>query len=313
MDFHLSMARSVIGLLLLICMGTLLRRTGLLKEAHGDILTRIITHVTLPAMIFAAVSMTPFEPGKLLLAVVMIVAQLSCALLGWLVARLTHMNRPQTGALVMGATFTSSGFLGYAVIKQVFGADKLALSDAAVASELGVAIIIFTLGIGIAMHYGGKGKVHGKKEMLRFFYSPIFLSLVLGIGVSFIKLPQNMVVDILYTVLHTTGAANTLLVTVTIGLMLHFRHFRRILPVIALICIIKLVVQPLLAFGQAQVLHFPQLWQQIVVIEAAMPTAALSAVFAKRYGCDSELSAILVLATFFTSILTMLVMTVLLG
>ena len=60
-------------------------------------------------------------------------------------------------------------------------------------------------------------------------------------------------------------------------------------------------------------LKFPLLWHQIVVLEAAMPTAAMTAVFAKRYGCDAELTTILLFATFISSILTVVMMVFLLG
>ncbi|MCF6177272.1 MAG: AEC family transporter [Victivallaceae bacterium] len=44
----------------------------------------------------------------------------------------------------------------------------------------------------------------------------------------------------------------------------------------------------------------------MMVIEAAMPSAALATVFAKRYNCDAELASILVFATFISSILTII-------
>ena len=55
------------------------------------------------------------------------------------------------------------------------------------------------------------------------------------------------------------------------------------------------------------------MWNQIVVIESAMPTAALTAVFSKKYGCDIELTTILVFATFISSVFTMIMMILLLG
>lgn len=41
--------------------------------------------------------------------------------------------------------------------------------------------------------------------------------------------------------------------------------------------------------------------------------SVIQAVFAKRYGCDAELTSILVFATFITSIITMIMMVFLLG
>ncbi|MDD4736383.1 MAG: AEC family transporter [Kiritimatiellae bacterium] len=124
---------------------------------------------------------------------------------------------------------------------------------------------------------------------------------------------NNWVLGTFYRVLHISSGANTLLVTLTIGVMLHFRDFRAVWLIVLLACVIKLFLQPLFAFGQSTLFGFPPVWHQIVVLEASMPTAALSAVFAKRYGCDAELTSILVFTTFISSILTIVSMIWLLG
>jgi hypothetical protein len=81
---------------------------------------------------------------------------------------------------------------------------------------------------------------------------------------------------------------------------------------VVLAILIKLIIQPLLSYGQATLFHFPPLWNQIVVLEAAMPTAAMTAIFAKKYGCDAELTSILIFATFISSCITMVMMILLL-
>ena len=69
----------------------------------------------------------------------------------------------------------------------------------------------------------------------------------------------------------------------------------------------------MLSYTQSIYFDFPELWHQIVVLEAAMPTAAMTAVFAKRYGCDAELTSILIFATFISSCITMIMMVILLN
>lgn len=316
MDFNQSVYESVGVLIALILIAMGLRKAGVVKEEHSALFAKVITQFTLPALIFNALSITEFDPEKFLLAAVMIISQVICALIAWGLSVLLKLSRPRKGALILGSTFTSSGFLGYAVIKQIYPGNTEALSDAAIVSELGVALLIFTLGIMIAISFGVKKTTKREeiKETIAFFKSPIFFALVLGIVFSVIRLPQNnWLVHALYNMLSIVGAANTLLVTLTIGIMLHFRDIRKVFIIVILACVIKLIIQPCLSFSQAQLFSFPDLWRQIVVIEAAMPTAALSAVFAKKYGCDAELTTILVFATFFSSILTIIMMVFLLN
>lgn len=316
MDFNISVIESVGMLVLLILLTTGLRRLNVLNEEHGGVFAKIVTLYTLPALIFESLSQTQFDAEKLWLPVVMIFSQLTCALIAWGVANLLKLSRPRKGALILASTFTSSGFLGYAVIKEIYGHNPSTLSDAAYVSELGVATLIFTIGVLIAIEFGTSttSRKDKYKESLKFFYSPIFIALILGIAFSFIELPKdNYLVQALYKLLHLVSVANTLLVTLTIGVMLRFKDLTRVLPVVLLACVIKLVIQPLLSHYQAEWLSFPDIWHQIVVIESSMPTAALTAVFAKKYGCDTELTTILIFATFISSIFTIIMMLFLLG
>jgi predicted permease len=150
--------------------------------------------------------------------------------------------------------------------------------------------------------------------MLSFFHSPIFISLILSIAVSFIKLPHsNVFVSGFYKALNLISGANTFLVALTIGVMLHFKNMSKVWWVVALVIVIKLIIQPVLSYSQSKFFGFPDLWHQIVVLEAAMPTAAMTAVFAKRYSCDAELTSILVFTTFISSCITMIMMVILLN
>jgi predicted permease len=316
MSFDQSVVQSVGVLIAMILLATGLRGWGVLKEEYGGIFARLITQYTLPALIFTSLSSSHFDLRKVWLAVVMIVSQVICALLAWSVGFLLKLSRPQKGALILASTFSSSAFLGYAVVKGVYVNDHLALSDAAIVSELGVATVIFTLGILIAIRFGTKETSLEERrcEVIKFFRSPIFCALILGILCSFFPIPRsNFFVESVYKFLHIIGSANTLLVTLTLGVMLHFEHIKKVLPVVLLACLIKLIVQPLLSSFQANLLNFPTLWHQIVVLEAAMPTAAMTAIFSKRYGCDSELTTILIFATFVSSVLTVIMMVFLLG
>ena len=55
--------------------------------------------------------------------------------------------------LILASTFTSSAFLGYAVVKEVYHGNVHALADAAVVSELGVATLLFTFGRSLSLWY----------------------------------------------------------------------------------------------------------------------------------------------------------------
>ncbi len=314
MSFNQIVMQSIGILITMILMGMFLRIFGVLKEEHAKIFANVILNFTLPALIFSSLSISHFEIKAFVLALVMIMTELLSALTAWGVSIFLKLRRPQKGALILASTFGSSGFLGYAIIKIIYPNNVKALSDAAIVSELGVALTLFTFGVLTAMHFGDNdiGWKESKKEALKFFKSPLFISLVSGIFASFLNIPHNnFLVISIYKMMHIIASANTALVTLTIGVMLHFKDFRKVWRVVMLAIFIKLILQPIFSSVQGSLLNFPALWKKIVVIEASMPTATMTAIFAKQYGCDAELTTILIFATFISSFFTLIMMVLL--
>ncbi|MDD4736382.1 MAG: AEC family transporter [Kiritimatiellae bacterium] len=130
MSFDQTVIESVAALIGMIFLGMGLRHFGILKEEDGGLFARLITQYTLPALIFASLSTSSIDFRKLLLAVVMIGSQGLCALLAWGVSNLLRLSRARKGALILGSTFTSSGFLGYALVEEIYTNNSAALADA---------------------------------------------------------------------------------------------------------------------------------------------------------------------------------------
>ena len=86
--------------------------------------------------------------------------------------------------------------------------------------------------------------------------------------------------------------------------MLRPIDLRPILPLFLLIVGIKLFINPIFALIGASALGLPSLATEILVIESAMPSGAIAAVVAGRYGCDGALASALVIATYIVSLVT---------
>jgi predicted permease len=217
------------------------------------------------------------------------------------------MDRQSLGAFVLVSGWGSSSTIGYALIMQAFGGNPQALEDALVISELGAGAPLFLLAIPFAMHYG---REHTQSRsmlvsILEFFRSPIFISLALGITLSFAPYPhENVIVKTVYSLLDIIGGSLELFTAFAVGLMLHPIPVRKLLPAIAALFLINLIAEPLIALGGAHLFGLSQLQDRVLVIEAAMPAGAIAAVVAARYGCNGSLASALVIAMYILSILT---------
>lgn len=310
MSFVQDLIQSIAVLVLLIFCGTALRSVKVLREDQSAFFARIVTSVTLPAVIFKALSLNRIEPGQVLLAVSFIFAELLCFAVSWAVSGALKLEAPRKGAFIMVSMFGSSAFLGYPIVKGAFSGDGQALADAVMISELGVGSLIFTLGVIISMYYGSGGMrpKEAGKVVKDFLSSPVFLAIALGTFFSFFPLPAaNPVVKLFYRGLDLLTEVNTVMVALAIGLMLHVPKLKNIILLAAFACLIKLILQPLFAAVPAYFLPIAEPGGRILVLEAAMPSAALGAVFAKRYGCDGKLASILAMCTILLSVVTIVV------
>ena len=70
-----------------ILIAVLLRSRGLIKEEQGKVFADLVTHVTLPALIFSSLSHATIYPEYALLAILMVAAELVSLALAWAVGR----------------------------------------------------------------------------------------------------------------------------------------------------------------------------------------------------------------------------------
>jgi len=311
METYLHTLISILILGLLILLVVQLRKIGLLKEENGILFSKLVTHVTLPALIFSALASAAIEWDYVYLFLLMFLSEIVLLGIAWLVGKVLKLGQKQMGSFLLVSAFGSSALLGYALIVELFPDNAAALAEGAFVSELGVGLALFTLGVMIAIYYGREKGEHFslKTGALLFFKSPIFIAIVLGLLWSFSPLgTKGMLITPLFEAIHIIAKANTFLVALTVGVLLNFSSLRNIVKVAVAAVMIKLILSPLLVYFPATLLSL-EAWQlQVLLLEAAMPSAMLSVVLAKQYGCDAKLAAQLVFITLVGSLFTVAVM-----
>ncbi|MEZ5330571.1 MAG: AEC family transporter [Thermoanaerobaculia bacterium] len=308
MNVHLSVVTSIVMLLALILLAMALRHRGLLHEEQGHTFSALVTKVTLPSLVFLSLLRSDLAWREAELALAMAVVTLACLALGWGLAAALRLERAQRGAVVLVSGFGSSSLLGFALVSRVFPADHAALGEAAILSGLGVQPLLFTLGVMIALYYGSEaGAATGRWSALRgYLTSPVFIAFGAGLlgGALRSGVQAGPVAESVLDAIQVAGAANTFLVTLAVGLMLHLEGLREVLGVLAGVAAIKLLAMPALLAGPAAGIATAPWQLDVLVLEGAMPSAMLSVVFCRSYGCDSRLAARLVLATTLLSAVT---------
>jgi predicted permease len=311
MDIQIRVISTIVVLVGLILLAVGFRRIGLIKEEHAPLFSTLVTRVTLPALIFVSLAKSVLQWEYAVLALLMLMAEIASLGLAWLGGRVLRLAAPQLGAVMLVAGFGSSSLLGYALISQVYSGDNQAIAEAVIISELGVGPALFILGTMIALYYGstGGGADARMAEALKFFRSPIFFSVVAGLAWSFLQLPTDTsYLKPLFQALRVIGSANTFLVAMMVGLLLHLQGLRSFIGLALLVVAIKLILKPVLVWLPATGLGMSETQTQILVLEAAMPSALLAVVLASSYGCDAKLASRLVFVTSLASCITVVIM-----
>ncbi len=295
----------------LILIAVLLRSVGIVKEEHGKLFSDLVTHVTLPALVFSSLSHATIYMEYALLALLMVAAELLSLLLAWAIGRKLHLENAQMGAFMLTAAFGSSSFLGYALISQVFPGNIDTITEAVIISEVGLVPVLFTVGTMVAIYYG-KSDLDAKGRLFAvtgFFKSPLFFSLVVGVLWSTLHLPvEGTLLTPIFHFIGVLSSANTFLIAMTVGVLLHFSGMREIAWIIFFAILIKLILKPMMVWIPTLSMNLIDWQLQVLVLEAAMPSALLTVVFAKTYGCDAKLASKLIFATLIGSSVTIIVM-----
>ncbi len=287
-----QLLEGVIIMLVLIILAIFLQKIGLLAKSNSSLFSSLVLKVTLPALIFSSLAVQQINPNLLIVSAIVAIVEIICIMLVWIITKIINLDRGETGALMLVSAFGMSTMLGYPIIREVFPNNIVAFEDAVVISEFGVGLLIFILGPIIAMHYG-KSNVNEKSvfaSIKQFFVSPIFFAIISGILFSFIPLPKDSqwVITAKHLFEHI-GNANMFLVALTIGLLIEIKKTSRLYSFLTAAIILKLIIQPIFTHFLGSILNIDTMIQQIALLETAMPSAILAAIYAKHYDCKPEL------------------------
>jgi predicted permease len=294
----------------------ILKRQGVFNDSHQPVFNRLVTELALPVTIFSTLAVSRIQADQILAATVMVSTIAACCLLAYAACRTMKLSYGMTGALVMLAGFGSTSTMAYPLIRQTFGANSEALALGLIIGEFGACIPYFVIGVPITAWFGSR-ETNQRSEVWpvvkNFFVSPIFISFLLGLLVSQIPAASSLMAgDFCTTFFGYFANGLEILVAVSLGLMLRPIDLRPILPLFFLIVGIKLFINPVFALLGATTLGLSSLATEILVIESAMPSGAIAAVVAGRYGCDGALASALVIATYIVSLVTIPIMIILL-
>lgn len=284
----------MLPLLLMLCVGWLLRHIGLMTDAMTPGMNQLVFRVFLPVLLFNNIRTLNLAeaPGLdfslyIFLGVfgVWLIAQL-------LMPRFVHDPR-KVGVMVQGAFRTNFAVLGIPLMQSMFGDSGLA------AVTLGLPLVIPLNNVLSVIALSSAGSKRDFRSVLRkVITNPMIIGALLGAVLLMLDLPLPDVIDEVCDDLAALASPVSLLV---LGASLKWQGVRDNKRELIATVLLKQLIIPFAMVGLAVLLGFRHEELGVMVILFGAPVAVSSYPMAEAMGCDGPLAASqLVLTTVFS-------------
>lgn len=295
-DNALLVGNQVLILFLLIFVGMAARRFRLLDEQGVHQLTNLLLVIITPSVIILSFQ-TPFD--RTLLQGILIAAAFAVLthIVGAVVGRACFRRQPdgRRRVLTYAVVFTNCGFMCLPLLDAVLGSRGIFYGS--------VYIAVFNIAqwtYGIVLMAGSQQEIKLRRALL----NPGTVALLIGLplflaGIRLPALPTR--------VLEYVAAVNSPVAMFIIGAQMAQVSLHRIAgPVsFSLAVALRLLAVPLIMLLGLMLFPLDRVLALSILIPAAAPAAAATAIFAGRYNQDTTLATQLVTVTTFLSIITM--------
>ena len=292
MDFRII----IVSIIVMILIGALSKRIGLLKEEDVETLNNIVINISLPCMIFNALYTADVSllPRLSILTVYMLITSLIVGVLTYLLLKSFGWDKRKIWSMVIVVVLGNTGFLGYPITQGIFGNEGMIR---AVFCDISTSIIFVTLSFILILIFDGEIRVALKKIIT---FLPLW-SIVLGILLNIFSVP---ITSLGSTVVSYLAGATIPLIMISLGLSLNLEGLKNHFKEVGLASIIRLVIYPLIALGVLSLLNITGFEHTIGFIEATMSSAMIGLVLAISYKLDWELTSDCIFTTTLFSLVT---------
>ena len=298
---------NIITLFLLIFVGFLAGKAGVVSKNATGYLSDILMKITLPATIFLSISGT-FSQGilkdSLIIAILTFTIHSSCILISLGYTKIIKIPEKDRGIWVFVSTFSNNGFMGFPIVYAILGKEGLFLASI---SNMIFNILIFSVGIKIiTMGFESSKNISFKK----LFMNNNNIAIVLGI---IFLITQTNIPQPIFNSLNHLGNVTTPLSMILVGLSISSSKIQEMFNdyKLYILSAVRLLIMPFLAIAVMKLIPFgnTNLVPKVMAIVLAMPAPSVTAIIAEQYNGNKELAAKVV---FLTSIVSMVTITIVL-
>lgn len=282
-------------LAILMAVGYLGGKTGILKENENSAMTILLTHIAMPALILSAFSLG-YSKETLNGIIIVFILSLFAHGLGALIGKIAYRKYPRGKNVVLrfGNTFTNSGFMGVPFVYALFGEKALLYGS------------VFMIPFHILLWTYGEGLLKTEKEKMtinKFAKNPAIIAILVGIAIFVLNIKLPRIIDQPINMLSSLTSPLAMLI---LGEKISKLSLKEILvdKDIYYACLIKLIISPVITLLILNFIDIEPLIKNIVVIMQSLPFAVLTVVLSQKHDADVELASKVTVVSHVLSVIT---------
>jgi predicted permease len=242
-------------------------------------LFRFILYVTLPALVFQAISGATLTRELILLPVSGLAINLICMSAAIVYARAASLSPRASGVLVLGAAITNGVFV-FSFVLMALGPEALAQ---AILVDLGNAVFVATFAYSAAGYFGSSRRASITASLFRTFRSPLFIALALALICALGEIKPPVMAT---RVLSPLGAATIPVTIVALGISFSNVTLRDPLPIRTVL--LRMPLGLAAGFFFVWLFDFTGVTATVVLVAAASPIGFSSVTLASVARLDTD-------------------------
>lgn len=288
----------MIQLFMVIGLGYFMKKKKILNDEVNSKLNYIVISITTPALIFSSVCTATISDKSTVIYTLVIAIALYIVLpiISYVIVKIMRIPVEQKGLYMFMIIFSNIGFMGYPVMKALFGNNAILYTSI---FNILFNIEVYTLGV-ILINYGKNVET---KFNLKNLLSPGIIASIIALFIYFLEINIPSVIVESCTMV---GDMTTPLAMLIIGATLANIKVKELFTEYRLyyFTIIKQIILPVAMFPIIAYFVTDPLLRGITLVNVAMPVANSAVLFANEYGGDVELAAKSVFITTLISVIT---------
>lgn len=283
---------TAVPILLLMTIGFLSRRFGILKMGDERVLSAYVYFFALPALFIVDLAETSFQAETLTFIFAGIIPVFIVVAVYGLLHVIFRFSKNTFYLLTVSTIFGSLAFFGIPFVTFAFPSEQTEQLATLAAATIGIAAIVVSITMLEFYQLGDSGKLEGLKHVATgLVKNPLIISIVVGILLSVVgvKIPSPV-----STFLHMMGGTTSAVAIFMLGAFLYGKKYQNLTAAFGL-SLLRIIFLPVVALATLTMFRLPAMDQSILVLMHAMPVAVSLSVLSERYDFHRETVASLTL------------------